>query len=127
MRQKPEGCRLLREHDQVIIFELTDGQPLVLTIRRGQINIQTGEIDNAAPNSREITRLRTSAATLASIFNGQNRFSDALIPTQKNLEPIYMVENWLFKMAIINWLGRLIRTAQLAEPHGPLVNKDLFG
>ncbi len=112
LRQKPEGYSLLKEHDQVIIFELTDAQPLILEIRDGQMDIRTGLKDDAPLTSKEITRLRTGAATLVSIFKGECRYSDVLIPTKLELEPIYMVENWMFKRDIINWLGRLIRFAQ---------------
>ncbi len=67
---------------------------------------------HSRPNSGEIIRVRISAATLISIFKDQSRFSDALIPTQMGLEPIYMVENRMFKRDITNQVGRLIRFPQ---------------
>lgn len=108
------GRRLLKEQNHRIEFDLTDADPFRVQIKNGRIETT---IDVNGPRRYDVNDLihfQLSEGTLARLFDGKIRFTDALIPIQQDgRDAMLLLECTLFKWSVLSWVGRLFRGAQL--------------
>jgi hypothetical protein len=109
-----DGRRLLTEQDHRIEFNLTDSDPFCVQIKGGRIRTVAGVTKPPRYDVNDLVHFQLSAATLARLFEGRIRFTDALIPTQEDgSDAMLLLECTLFKWSVLSWIGRLFRGAQL--------------
>ena len=109
-----DGRKLLREQDHRIVFELTDSNPFRVHIKRGKSGVTTGAKKAEGYDVNDLIHFRLSSATLARLFDGKIRFTDALIPIQQDgSDAMLLLECTLFKWSVLSWVGRVFRGAQL--------------
>jgi len=108
------GRRLLGEQDHRIEFDLTDGSPFRVHIKRGKSGVKAGATKPEGYDVNDLIHFRLSSATLARLFDGKIRFTDALIPIQQDgSDAMLLLECTLFKWSVLSWVGRMFRGAQL--------------
>jgi hypothetical protein len=109
-----DGRRLLREQDHRIEFDLTDSDPFRVHIKRGKSGVTTDVAKPEGYDVNDLIHFRLSSATLARLFDGKIRFTDALIPIQQDgSDAMLLLECTLFKWSVLSWIGRMFRGAQL--------------
>jgi len=108
------GRRLLTEQNHRIEFDLTDADPFRVQIKNGRIKTAAGVIEPQRYDVNDVIHFQLSEATLARLFDGKIRFTDALIPIQQDgTDSMLLLECTLFKWSVLSWVGRLFRGAQL--------------
>ncbi len=108
------GRRLLTEQNHRIEFDLTDADPFRVHIKNGKIATARGSIEPPRYDVEDLIHFELSKATLARLFEGKIRFTDALIPIrQDGSDAMLLKECTLFKWSVLSWVGRLFRGAQL--------------
>ena len=109
-----DGRRLLTEQNHRIEFDLTDKDPFCVQIKNGRVETTAGVIEPQHYDVNDLIHFQLSTATLARLFDGKIRFTDALIPIQQNgSDAMLLLECTLFKWSVLSWVGRLFRGAQL--------------
>lgn len=103
---------ILKELDQKVQFLPEDAPPFFLEVSSGSLRVQEGKVEPDLKDSPHITRFQTDRETLERLFSRRIRYSDALIPSGPGMGRLRLVEKWMFKKQVINWLGRLVRAAQ---------------
>lgn len=113
LAQDPKAKEILGRMDQKVQFRLRDGEPMFIDIKDGLVKVKKGEVKVKGDFDSGVTRLDTDRQTLLEIFEGRMRFADAIIPTRYDWDGgLKMVENWMLKWGVMNWLGVLIRMGQ---------------
>ena len=117
---------ILRELDQKVQFLLEEGEPFFLEVSGGVLSLREGRVEPDLKDSLQITRFQTDQETLERLFSRKIRYSDALIPSGPGMGRLRLIEKWMFKKQVVNWLGRLVRAGQegdlwseTREPGGP--------
>lgn len=109
-----DGRKLLREQDHRIVFELTDSNPFSVHVKHGKSGVTTVATKVEGYDVNDLIHFRLSSATLARLFDGKIRFTDALIPIQQDGgDAMLLAECTLFKWSVLSWVGRMFRGAQL--------------
>jgi len=107
------GRRLLAEQNHRIEFDLTDASPFRVHIKDGRIATVSGSVRPERLDLDDLIHFQLSKATLAKLFDGEIRFTDALIPIrQDGRDAMLLKECTLFKWSVLSWVGRLFRGAQ---------------
>jgi hypothetical protein len=108
------GRRLLTEQNHRIEFDLTDAEPFRVHIKDGRIATAAGSVKPERYDVDDLIHFQLSKATLARLFDGKIRFTDALIPIQQDgSDAMLLKECTLFKWSVLSWVGRLFRGAQI--------------
>jgi len=103
--ESAEGRRELGRQDQVIQFEVRDGEPFWLEIRGGRLSLNRGL---AAPDSIAV-RYTADAETLIQLFEGRVRFVDVAGVGRRRL---LISPAAAGRGTIETWLGKLFRIGQ---------------
>ena len=70
--------------------------------------------DLGVTDVNDLIHFQLSTRTLAKLFDGKIRFTDALIPNEQHGDdPMVLLECTLFKWSVLSWVGRLFRGAQV--------------
>lgn len=109
-----DGIRLLTEQNHRIEFDLTDNDPFRVEIKNGRIRTVAGVVKPQRLDVNDLVHFQLAAETLARLFDGKIRFTDALIPIRPDGgDAMLLLECTLFKWSVLSWVGRLFRGAQL--------------
>ena len=115
--EKDEGGRkLLAEQDHRIEFDLLDGDPFYVEVKSGNILVHEDIVTPRCYDCNDVIHFQLQSRTLRRLFDGQIRFTDALIPTNQDAEDaMILLECTLFKWSVLNWAGRMFRGAQVRK------------
>jgi len=109
-----DGRRLLAEQNHRIEFDLTDDDPFCVQIKNGRVGTRASVTEPQRYDVNDLIHFQLSEVTLARLFDGKIRFTDALIPIrQDGSDAMLLLECTLFKWSVLSWVGRLFRGAQL--------------
>lgn len=103
---------LLSGLDQTIRFIVEDGETFHLSASGGTLRVAEGADGPEVKDHPDVTHFRTNRETLRRLWAGEIRYSDAVIPSGPDMGYLRLVENWMFKKGVINWLGQVIRMGQ---------------
>lgn len=111
-----EGRRILGEQGHRIEFDLTDGRPLYVEVRRGRVSIGPGQLARRRFDHPNVVHFRLARRTLERLLDGEILFTEALIPVDsKGRDALLLLDCTLFKWSVLNWVGRLFRAGQTAS------------
>ena len=120
LERDPEGRRILREQGHRIEFDLTDGRPFSVQVRRGRVSIEPGRLRRRRFDHPNVMHFRLARRTLERLLDGEIRFTDALIPVDpQGQDALLLLDCTLFKWSVLNWVGRLFRAGQTAGSPRP--------
>lgn len=113
LERSERGRELLVENRHRIEFDLTDDGPFWVEITNGNLAIHHGCVEPQVFDNPEVIHFRMSASTLRKLLRAEIRFTDGLIPTDRQgKDAILLLECTLFKWSVLSWVGRMFRTAQ---------------
>ncbi len=112
LNHREETRAVLSQVDQTVRFLVEDGEPFRIEVSAGVLKLLEGTGEPEVKDHEGFTHFRTDRETMRRLVAGEIRYSDAVIPSAPDMGHLRLVEKWMFKKQVINWLGRLIRMAQ---------------
>lgn len=112
LNEREDMQELLSGLDQTIRFIVEDGESLELEVVKGRLSVRDGIGDFEAKDHVDYTHFRTNEETIRRLLTGDIRYSDAVIPSGPDMGELRLVEKWMFKKSVINWLGQVFRMGQ---------------
>jgi hypothetical protein len=120
IERDPEGRRILGEQGHRIEFDLTDGRPFCVQVRRGRVRIEPRLREPRRFDHPNVVHFRLARRTLERLFEGEILFTDALVPVDpQGQDALLLLDCTLFKWSVLNWVGRLFRAGQTARSPRP--------
>ncbi len=98
--------------DQTVRFLVEDGESFRIEASAGVLRFRDGAGEPKVKDHDDYTHFQTNQDTVRRLVAGEIRYSDAVIPSAPDIGHLRLVEKWMFKKHVINWLGRLIRLGQ---------------
>ena len=112
LNEREDMQELLFGLEQTIRFIVEDGESFELKVGKGRLSVLEGIDDFEAKDHVDFTHFRTDERTIRRLLASEIRYSDAVIPSGLDMGKLKLVEKWMFKKGIINWLGQVIRMGQ---------------
>ncbi len=103
---------VLSDMDQTVRFLVEDGEPFRIEVSGGVLTFSDGAGEPEAKDHADFTHFLTDRETVRRLVAGEIRYTDAVIPSGPDMGRLVLVEKWMYKKAVIHWLGRLIRMGQ---------------
>lgn len=111
LERTESGRVLLEEGKGSFHLAVEQREGMSIRVREGRIRV-TPAPPEIAPDEH-VTRLSVpQKSTLEQLIDGSSSFWATVIPLSGEHGTLLFVDNWMAKKAAINWLGRVIRTAQ---------------
>ncbi|MBI2880225.1 MAG: hypothetical protein HYY21_01475 [Candidatus Tectomicrobia bacterium] len=112
LNRREDTRAVLSALDQTVRFLVEDGEPFCIEVKGGALQFRDGAGGPEVKDHEGFTHLRTNRETVRRLVAGEIRYSDAIIPSSPDMGRLCLVEKWMFKKQVVNWLGRLIRMGQ---------------
>ncbi|HJM41986.1 MAG TPA: hypothetical protein QF870_01515 [Nitrospinota bacterium] len=112
LNQREDTRAALADLDQTVRFLVQDGEPFRIDVSGGVLTFVEGAGEPEAKDHADFTHFQTDRETVRRLVAGEIRYTDAVIPSAPDMGRFVLVEKWMYKKAVINWLGRLVRMGQ---------------
>lgn len=112
LNDREDTRAILSQLDQTVRFLVEDGEAFHIEVSGGVLKFGDGAGEPEVKDHEGYTHFRTNRETVGRLVSGEIRYSDAVIPSSPNMGHLRLVEKWMFKKQVINWLGRIIRMGQ---------------
>lgn len=112
LNRREDTRAVLSDLDQTVRFLVEDGESFRIEVSGGVLRFAQGAGEPKAKDHADFTHFRTDRETVRRLAAGEIRYADAVIPSGPDMGRMVLVEKWMFKKAVINWLGRLVRMGQ---------------
>jgi hypothetical protein len=112
LNHREDARAVLSQLNQTVRFLVEDGTPFRIEVNGGVLKFGRGLGRARVKDHEGYTHFRTNRETVRRLVAGEIRYSDAVIPSGPDIGYLRLVEKWMFKKHVINWLGRLLRMGQ---------------
>ncbi len=112
LNQREDTRAVLSDLDQTVRFLVADGESFRIEVSGGALTFAEGAGGPETRNHPDFTHFETDRETVRRLVAGEIRWTDAMIPSAPDMGRLVLVEKWMYKKAVINWLGRLVRMRQ---------------
>lgn len=112
LNDREETKTVISQLDQTVRFLVEDGESFRIETAGGVLRFGDGAGEPQVKDHDDYTHFQTNLETVRRLVAGEIRYSDAVIPSAPDIGRLRLVEKWMFKKHVINWLGRLIRLGQ---------------